>query len=255
MAPLVGDRMSSPVVTASADTTVRALAATLAAHGFSALPIVRGEQLVGVVSTTDLVRERARLGAEAEVRHADAFMTKDVVTARPDEPLVDALRRLVAARVHRLVVVDEGVVVGILSTRDVLGDAIASRIPTPISAVMSSPAITVDIGDTVDVATASLAASNVHGLVVVEGSFPVGVFTHHEALSCRTLPPVLGDRPVEEVMSYETICLDGATPLYRAAGHAVQMQVRRLLVVDHRRLVGVLSCLDLVDALARASTV
>jgi CBS domain-containing protein len=79
---------------------------------------------------------------------------------------------------------------------------------------------------------------------------PVGVFTHAEALLARRLPPEMRTRPVEEVMSYETICLDRSTPLYRAAAYANSMNVRRILVVEHRRLVGVVSCLDLVAILA-----
>ena len=39
------------------------------------------------------------------------------------------------------------------------------------------------------------------------------------------------ETPVERVMSYETICLDVRTPLYRVAGHAMQMRVRRILAV------------------------
>ena len=97
-----------------------------------------------------------------------------------------------------------------------------------------------------------LAQANVHGIVVVDGTSPVGVFTHAEALSARKLPPALRESPVEDVMSYETICLDVATPLHRAAAYMVAMNVRRILVVEHRRLVGIVSCLDLVDVLARA---
>jgi CBS domain-containing protein len=58
--------------------------------------------------------------------------------------------------------------------------------------------------------------------------------------------------PIEDVMSYETICLDVSSPIHRAASYMVSMNVRRILVVEHRRLVGIVSCLDLVDVLARA---
>jgi signal-transduction protein with cAMP-binding, CBS, and nucleotidyltransferase domain len=51
-------------------------------------------------------------------------------------------------------------------------------------------------------------------------------------------------------MSYETICLDRSTPVYRAAGHAIAMSVRRILVVEKHYLVGMLSCLDLLRAIA-----
>jgi signal-transduction protein with cAMP-binding, CBS, and nucleotidyltransferase domain len=59
--------------------------------------------------------------------------------------------------------------------------------------------------------------------------------------------------PVEEVMSYETICLDVATPLYRVAGHMVQMRVRRVLAVERHELRGILSGFDMLRAITPAS--
>jgi CBS domain-containing protein len=55
-------------------------------------------------------------------------------------------------------------------------------------------------------------------------------------------------------MSYETICLDAGTPVYRAAAHALSLGVRRILVVHDRELVGILSCLDLAATLARIAS-
>jgi CBS domain-containing protein len=90
----------------------------------------------------------------------------------------------------------------------------------------------------------------VRGLVVVDGTWPVGVFTHTEALRTRHLTPSLLETPVEQVMSYETICLDVKTPLYRVAGHFVQMNVRRVLAVEARALRGIASGFDLARVAA-----
>jgi CBS domain-containing protein len=51
-------------------------------------------------------------------------------------------------------------------------------------------------------------------------------------------------------MSYETINLDEDTPLYRAAGHAIATKVRRILAVDGRSLVGIVTGYDLAHVLA-----
>ncbi len=253
MTTLVRDRMTSPPRTVPAAMPLPELTRLLEAAKVSALPVVDEERLVGIVSTTDLVRARASGGLTAD-RAARDCMTRDVVSVRETDPLDEAARRMVAARVHRLVVVDEaGHAVGVLSTRDLLRDVVATRVATPIASVMTADPITIDIGDTIDLAVQRLAESNVHGLVVVEGMRPTGVFTHAEALAGRALPPALRSRPVEEVMSYETICLDAETPIHRAAAHAISMSVRRLLVVSNRDLVGILSCLDLVGVVGRAS--
>ena len=46
--------------------------------------------------------------------------------------------------------------------------------------------------------------------------------------------------------SYETICLDESTPLYRAAGHAVQMGIRRIFALKGDTISGIVTGFDLV---------
>lgn len=244
--PLVRDRMTSPAVTETPEASVAALVAVLRLRRISAVPIVRGGDLVGIVSTTDLVAAPAGSAAKD-------VMTVPVLTAPVDEPLDEAARRMVAGRVHRLVAVDrQGRVAGILSARDVLEHVKERRVEESISRVMTTPVEVIEIGTSIDDAVAQLARSNVHGLVVVDAGAPVGVFTHAEALAARKLPRDARAEPVERVMSYETICLDVTTPIHRAAAYAVAMNVRRILAVEHRRLAGIVSCIDLVDVLARA---
>jgi CBS domain-containing protein len=243
--PFVRDRMTSPVISQAPDVAVPDLLRVLETYAISAVPILRDGHLVGIVSTTDLVREEAD-GPGGKRRAAD-LMHAPVYVVGPDDPVEEAARRMVRQRVHRLVVVDKERAVGVVSARDVLGEVKHARIALPIRELMTPEVVTVDIGDPIDEAIAKLAHAQVHGVVVLDGTRPVGVFTHAEALSAGKLPPEIRSRdPVEEVMSYETICLDAAVPTYRAAGHAMAMNVRRILVVERHHLVGVLSCLDLL---------
>jgi len=115
--------------------------------------------------------------------------------------------------------------------------------------VMTSPVETIEQGETIRTAIERLADADVRGLVVVDGSWPIGVFTHTEAMQARALPSMFLDTPVERVMSYETICLDVSTPVYRVAGHALQMRVRRILGVHARELRGIVSGFDLARVL------
>jgi CBS domain-containing protein len=241
----VGDRMTSPAVTAAPEASVTVLVAMLRLRKISAVPVVDAGNLVGIVSTTDLVRASALASARD-------VMSSPVLVASADDPIDEAGRRMGAGRIHRLVVVDEGHVSGVLSARDVLEGLRDRKVTEPVGTAMTTPVETIEIGETVEDAVIRLRQTNVHGLVVVDGSSPVGVFTHTEALAVKKLPPSLRARPVEDVMSYETICLDVGTPIFRAAAYSLAMNVRRILVVDHRQLVGIVSSIDLVDVLSRA---
>ncbi len=248
---VVSALMTAPVVSASPATAVRRVLDLLESHAISAVPIVEEGRLVGIVSTTDLVPLVAMNLNNDRLLFVRDVMKSPVLTTTPDAPVEEAGRRMASGRVHRLVVVEGDRPVGILSTRDILVEAKRLRVAAPISSFMSKPVVTVDIGDSIELAVERIALARVHGLVVMDGSRAVGVFTQAEALAARSLPRKLRDNPVEEVMSYETIFLESSTPLFRAAGYAIAMNVRRILCVEHRQLVGVLSNIDLVDAISR----
>jgi CBS domain-containing protein len=245
---IVRDRMNAPVVTSSVDATIEEVALTFERSSISAMPVMEGGRLAGIVSTTDVVRFLSREPVAGGV--VGSIMTTPALTTGPDEPLDNAAWLLARARVHRFVVTDDNLPVGMLSASDLLEAVRDRRIPTSLGSFMSAPVETIDVGDTIDAAMQKLATTNVHGIVVVDGDSPVGVYTHREAIAAHWLPPALRLRPVEDVMSQETICVDVETPVYRAASYGIGMDVRRLLVVQRKRLVGIVSALDLVGALA-----
>jgi CBS domain-containing protein len=134
----VSDVMSRAVVTAHPEMSYKAVADLLVSKMISAVPVVDDDgRVVGVVSEADLlpkieyadrvphhplaVRRMSHLRRQtAGVIVRDA-MTAPAITIAEDATLVDAARRLDAARVKRLPVVDStGRLVGIVSRRDVV---------------------------------------------------------------------------------------------------------------------------------------
>lgn len=220
-----------------------------------AVPVTDAEgALVGILSTTDLLRAskielphvRAVPRVTVPERTVADLMVRDVITVDANAPIREAAAKMVLHRIHRVVVMEGGRPVGVCSTRDAMRAVFFHHIEVPLERVVTRPVVTIDHGDSIDVAIERLVASNFHGLVVTDGEWPLGVFTHFEALKARALPPLLRKTPVEQVMSYETICMDVSTPLHRVAGHAMQMRVRRILAVENRRLSGIVTGFDLV---------
>jgi CBS domain-containing protein len=126
--------MSAPAITLGSDASLASVISLLESRAISAVPLVDGGRLVGIVSTTDAVGALPAGDDAAPVAARDR-MTSPVLTVHPDEPLDDAARRLVRARVHRLVVVDDDdAVVGVLSARDALAEVKRQRIRVPSSA-------------------------------------------------------------------------------------------------------------------------
>lgn len=246
--------MSSPVATIHVDARLEEAELVLSARRISSLAVVDGSgAAVGVLSRFDLLRAgrlRARTARgdallELPDQQVHKVMHRDVVAVRPDASVGAAARSMVEHHIHRVFVTHGKALLGVLSTKDVMRAVVAARITVPISEFMSSPVLTIEATDPIGVATDKLAIAQVQGLIVIDAGWPVGLFSQAEALESRDLPT---ETPVEEVMSYSMLCLAPRTPLFRASGMAASTRARRVLVIEHHELRGILTGIDLARA-------
>jgi CBS domain-containing protein len=112
--------MSSRPVVIDAFASVQAAAQQMRAHAIGVLPVVEHGNLVGVVTDRDLVVRCVATGGLPWETYVREVMTEDPATCRPAELLTAAVERMIARRVRRLIVVDAGGVVGLLSTDDLV---------------------------------------------------------------------------------------------------------------------------------------
>ncbi|HET9959781.1 MAG TPA: CBS domain-containing protein [Polyangiaceae bacterium] len=239
----VQDFMRRELIAVGPNATLGTISALLERHDISAVPVLEDQKLRGIVSIADILRVES--DRTLSLTAADVMRTP-VVTVAPESPLREAARRMSEHRIHRVIVCEGQRPVGVLSTRDAMLALEAPPVMAPVREVATASVLTVDLSDSIDSALALLEASNTRGLVVLDEDWPVGVFTQTEALRARALPERQRADPVEHVMSYETICMNAATPLYRVARQARAVRVRRILVVDHRQLCGIATGFDLV---------
>jgi CBS domain-containing protein len=142
------DVMVRSVIAVGPDLNVQAIANTLLKNRISAAPVVdRDCRLVGIVSEGDLLRraetgtERRRswwlealtsaqfLAAEFGKVHgqkASDVMTRDVITATPDTPLREIADLLEKHGIKRVPIVEDGLLVGIVSRANLLQALAAS---------------------------------------------------------------------------------------------------------------------------------
>jgi CBS domain-containing protein len=109
--------------TVAPSASVTEAARILAAENVGSLPVVDGDELVGIVTDRDLVLHVVARGLDPQtVRIVDVYTQKPTV-ATPDEPLDEALQRMASEQVRRLPVVSDGRLVGILAQADVAREA------------------------------------------------------------------------------------------------------------------------------------
>jgi CBS domain-containing protein len=90
------------------------------------LPVVQGEQLVGMVTDRDLVLQVMAKDLDPNAVPVSQVCSEDPVVATPEEPLEQALQRMAKEQVRRLPVVEGQKLVGILAQADVARTADAS---------------------------------------------------------------------------------------------------------------------------------
>jgi CBS domain-containing protein len=101
----------------------------------------------------------------------------DVVSVTGDTPVGDAVKLLAERRIGAVPVIDDGIVVGIFSERDViyaLGAEGAAALDHPVRDRMTSPAVTVDPGQGALVALSMMTKRRIRHLPVIEGGRVVG---------------------------------------------------------------------------------
>ncbi|QXJ20310.1 CBS domain-containing protein [Actinomadura graeca] len=128
---LVREAMTSPVVTIPPGATVRQAVRVLDEHEITALPVVDGRRLVGIVSEMDLLRGEFEADPRAfarpvatpgtpSPRHVGDVMTRDVRTARPTTDVAELAEMMMRTRIKSVPVLDGPDIVGIVGRRDLV---------------------------------------------------------------------------------------------------------------------------------------
>ena len=144
---LARDIMTRNEITVSMDMDLHSAALVFAAHGISGAPVIDADRmLVGVVSARDLVRHTARLLADApspakftraelntlaelrhdfESQHGTALKIMDIMTpyavsASEETPAVELAQIMCREKVHRVLILDEGRLTGIVTSMDLV---------------------------------------------------------------------------------------------------------------------------------------
>jgi CBS domain-containing protein len=112
-------------------------------------------------------------------------MRVKLVTAKPDEPAAEAIRRMLSHGIGSVIVCEENVPVGIFTERDVLrlaGEGTEFE-SIPLSKAMTARPVTIGAGDTIMDAAQLMAAKKLRHLPVVEDGNLVGMVSMRDVFA------------------------------------------------------------------------
>ncbi len=122
---LVRDSMSREVIAISPETTAAEALTVCQERRIRHLPVIDGDSLVGIVSDRDLrsatpvLGDPDRAAALGRIR-ASEVMTREPVTAHPDDPIETAANTMRERWIGCLPVVEDDELVGIITSSDVM---------------------------------------------------------------------------------------------------------------------------------------
>jgi CBS domain-containing protein len=115
----VSDLQHHELFTAQAEESLDVAADRMNWHQVGALPVLEGQHLVGIISERDVTAAMAE-GADPMMTPVSDYMTAAPEVLQPDSELADAAHRMLELGIRHLPIVRSGLLVGVLSIRDVL---------------------------------------------------------------------------------------------------------------------------------------
>jgi CBS domain-containing protein len=92
----------------------------MAEHGIGALLVMEGSKLLGILSERDYARKVILKGRSSAETRVEEIMSAEVKSVGPDRSVHGCMRTMTEARIRHLPVIEDGVVIGMLSIGDLV---------------------------------------------------------------------------------------------------------------------------------------
>lgn len=117
---------------------------------------------------------------------------------------------------------------------------------TWVKEVMKTSVISVDSSVTATDAAKMMEDTGVGAIVVLEQNVPIGIITDRDFAIKITAHSYPIDTPVRRIMSSPLISIDPNSDLWVASDLMSTRNVRKLPVIDDDKVVGIITCSDIV---------
>jgi CBS domain-containing protein len=261
---LVRDLIRPALIGCPANTTLGQAAALLAHHRLHSLLVADASgQLLGIISDMDLLAGEW-LSTDAANLETMRTMTVDTLMSSPPAsieaaaPASQAAVQMQLEHVHRLLVMEEGQPIGVISVSDVVASLAHTATARRTVADVMSRGIVVCLSDTpLNAVARAMTERRSRSVVVVEATGrPVGIVTGFDLLAHFET----GARPkfVSEI-THTPVTIHPTASLREATNIMIQHHIHRLLVVNPDQPdsmpLGLISTSDIIAEMAEPGSV
>ena len=119
MPVLVKDIMSKPAVVIDKNKSAKDAGTLMKKVRRGYLIVVDKNKGIGVLSDSDVIKHVVVTNKKASDVKIKDIMAKALITVRPNDQIIEAVRKMKKSNLHRLPVIEEGKTVGIISLTDI----------------------------------------------------------------------------------------------------------------------------------------
>jgi CBS domain-containing protein len=147
----------------------------------SGVPIVKNGELLGIVTRTDLLKNR-------EEEQIALIMTRNPVTISPGKSIAEAARLILENNIRRLPVVENNKLSGILTIADIIGAMAKMNITTPISDYLVNHVVSVWSETPISVVGAIMELADVKAVPILDSNMAlVGVASDKDLIGASII--------------------------------------------------------------------
>ena len=120
-------RVPSSIISVTPATTVLEAVTLMSDTDISALMVLDGEAVAGIITERDFVRRVARMERSSYATTVGDVMTRNLITVGPLDRSRFCMQLMIEKSLRHLPVLEDGKLVGLLSIRDLVKDVIAEQ--------------------------------------------------------------------------------------------------------------------------------
>jgi CBS domain-containing protein len=117
---MVRDVMTKSVKTVQTGSTVREAVQKMNKFDIGSIVVMDNKRPVGIITERDILRKIVEQGIDPSVVKANDIMSYPLITAEPDQSIEEAARLMAKKGIKKLPVVEDGRLVGIVTSMDIM---------------------------------------------------------------------------------------------------------------------------------------
>ncbi len=108
------------IVKVDRDVSVRTAAEKMREHGIGSIFITSGDEIIGILTDTDLVRRVVATGADPQATTVEKIMSAPIASIEGDRTLLDANDLMAKQHIRHLGITKDEKMIGMISVRDLV---------------------------------------------------------------------------------------------------------------------------------------